>query len=76
MPVAKKSGLMAAVESVSQKKVNATSTRGKKSDPRFRQVSLLVEKEPYNELRRRLIGTDQDASDVVNELIKGWVNRK
>lgn len=74
--MAKKSGLMAAVERVSQQKVDATSTRGKKSDPKFRQISVLVEKEPYNELRRRLIGTGQDASDVINGLIKEWVKRK
>jgi hypothetical protein len=71
--MAKKSNLMAAVQAANAEKPNVASTRGKKSDPRFRQISILVEREPYDELRRRVIGTNRDASDIFNELLKGWL---
>lgn len=71
----KKSNVMTAVQVANGKKPDVASTRGKRSNPKFRQVSILVEREPYDEVRRRLIGTNRDASDIVNELIKGWVKK-
>jgi hypothetical protein len=49
--------------------------RGKKSDPRFTQISVLVEKEAYLEVKRRLIGRDMDASDLVNSLLLEWLKK-
>jgi hypothetical protein len=74
----KSSGLMVALQAAKNRDVEqppeeGKGSRGKKSDPRFRQISVLVETEAYNDLKRRIVGTDQDASDVVNALLKGWV---
>ncbi len=51
------------------------SKRGKKSDPRFTQISVLVEKDAYLEVKRRLIGSKMDASDLVNSLLLGWLKK-
>jgi hypothetical protein len=73
----KTTGLMSAFSVVSNKsdvEHTASGKRGKKSDPAYTQMCVLVEKEPYNELRRRVIGMDRDASDIINALLKGWVS--
>lgn len=54
---------------------NATGKRGKKSDPRFTQISVLVEKDAYLEVKRRLIGGEMDASDLVNSLLLQWLEK-
>lgn len=74
----KSTGLMAALQVTRKQDVEGAAdegkgSRGKKSDPRFRQISVLVETEAYNDLKRRIVGTNRDASDVVNALLKGWV---
>ena len=74
----KKTGLMsalAAVKPAAAAKPPAGSTRGKKSDPRFTQISVLVEKEAYFEVKRRLIGRNMDASDLVNSLLREWLKK-
>jgi hypothetical protein len=37
---------------------------------------VLVEKEAYLEVRRRLIGGDMDASDLVNSLLLEWLKKR
>jgi hypothetical protein len=36
---------------------------------------VLVEKEAYLEVKRRLIGRDIDASDLVNSLLLEWLKK-
>jgi hypothetical protein len=67
---------LAAVKAPAAAEKPSAGTRGKKSDPRFTQISVLVEKEAYLEVKRRLIGRDMDASDLVNSLLWEWLKRK
>jgi hypothetical protein len=74
----KKTGLMsalAAAKPAAAAKTSAAGTRGKKSDPRFTQISVLVEREAYLEVKRRLIGREMDASDLVNSLLREWLKK-
>jgi hypothetical protein len=73
----KKTGLMSALAAVKAPAAaeKTAGTRGKKSDPRFTQISVLVEKEAYLEVRRRLIGREIDASDLVNSLLLEWLKK-
>lgn len=76
----KKTGLMnalsAAKPAAAASADPAGARRGKKSDPRFTQISVLVEKEAYFEVRRRLVGREMDASDLVNSLLLEWLKKK
>ena len=73
----KKTGLMSALDAAKPAPApSAGGKRGKKSDPRFRQISVLVEKNAYLEAKRRLIGTDMDASDLMNSLLVNWLKGK
>ena len=73
----KKTGLMSALAAAKPAAApSAGGKRGKKSDPRFRQISVLVEKNAYLEAKRRLIGTDMDASDLMNSLLVKWLKEK
>jgi hypothetical protein len=67
---------LAAVKPAATVEKTAAGKRGKKSDPRFTQISVLVEKEAYLEVKRRLIGRDMDASDLVNALLWEWLKKK
>jgi hypothetical protein len=46
---------------------------GKRDHPDYTQISIYIRKTPYHNVRRRLIGTGQDFSDLVNELIERWL---
>lgn len=46
---------------------------GKRADPNYTQISLYMKKTPYQEAQRRLIGSNQDFSDLVNRLIEQWL---
>jgi hypothetical protein len=75
----KKTGLMQALTAVKAPDKSSdrpTARRGKKSDPRFRQISVLVEKDVYLEVRRHLIGAGMDASDLVNSLLQEWLKKQ
>jgi len=75
----KKTGLMNALAAVKPAagsgEAPTAGRRGKKSDPRFTQISVLVEKDAYFEVKRRLIGRDMDASDLVNSLLLEWLKK-
>lgn len=47
---------------------------GKRDHPDYTQISVYIRKTPYHEVKRRLVGTNQDFSDLVNELVEGWIN--
>ena len=46
---------------------------GKRDDPNYTQISVYIRKEPYHEAKRRLIGSGQDFSDLVNQLVSEWL---
>ena len=46
---------------------------GKRDDPHYTQISVYIRKEPYHEVKRRLIGSGQDFSDLVNQLVSEWL---
>lgn len=73
----KKTGLMDALAATKAPapEVPVAGKRGKKSDPRFTQISVLVEKDAYLEVKRRLIGRGMDASDLVNSLLLEWLKK-
>jgi hypothetical protein len=64
-----------AVKTAAAGEITAVGKRGKKSDPRFTQISVLVEKDVYLEVKRRLIGREMDASDLVNSLLLDWLKK-
>lgn len=48
---------------------------GKRSDPNYIQVGAYIPIELNKQVKRRLIDTDQDFSDLVAELLEQWVQR-
>jgi hypothetical protein len=48
---------------------------GKREDPDYTQISVYIRKQPYHEVKRRLIGSGHDFSDLVNQLVGEWLLR-
>jgi len=48
---------------------------GKRDDPDYTQISVYICKQPYHEVKRRLIGSGQDFSELVNQLVVEWLQR-
>lgn len=48
---------------------------GKRSDPNYIQVGAYIPIELNKQVKRQLIDTDQDFSDLVAELLEQWVQR-
>ena len=46
---------------------------GKRSNPEYQQVTLLLHRDHYLEARKRLIDEKKDVSDVLNELLSAWL---
>ncbi len=46
---------------------------GKRDHPDYTQISVYIRKQPYHEAKRKLIGSDQDFSDLVNDLLAAWL---
>jgi len=46
---------------------------GKRDHPDYTQISVYIRKHPYHEAKRKLIGSDQDFSDLVNDLVANWL---
>jgi len=46
---------------------------GKRSNPEYQQVTLLLHRDHYLEARKRLIDEKKDVSDVLNELLTDWL---
>jgi hypothetical protein len=46
---------------------------GKRDHPDYTQISVYIRKQPYHEAKRKLIGSDQDFSDLVNDLVASWL---
>jgi hypothetical protein len=46
---------------------------GKREHPDYTQISVYIRKQPYHEAKRKLIGSDKDFSDLVNDLLANWL---
>jgi hypothetical protein len=50
--------------------------KGKREHPDYTQISVYIRKAPYHEIKRMLVGSNQDFSDLVNELVEGWLTQR
>lgn len=46
------------------------------SNPNYTQLQIYVERKVLLEVKRKLVGSEQDVSDLVNSLLAGWLARK
>ncbi|WP_293912157.1 hypothetical protein [Deinococcus sp.] len=46
---------------------------GKRSNPEYQQVTVLLHSATYTEARKRLLDERKDVSDLINELLDGWL---
>lgn len=46
---------------------------GKREHPDYTQISVYIRKQPYHAAKRKLIGSDKDFSDLVNDLLANWL---
>jgi hypothetical protein len=49
---------------------------GKRSDPAYRQISTYVRSDIYRIVKRELLMDERDFSDLMDELLSGWVSRR
>lgn len=49
---------------------------GKRQDPAYQQISAYVRRDLYDTIRRELIGVDIDFSDLLEEWMKGWLDKR
>ena len=49
--------------------------RGKRTDPDYQSVTTFLHKQTYLDVQRTLVGRDQDFGDVVDSLLKEWLDR-
>lgn len=74
----KRTGLMDALAAAKSDGKGETTggKRSKRTNPDYMQICMLVPKATYFEVRRRLIGSEMDASDLVGSLLAEWLDRK
>ncbi|WP_407571889.1 hypothetical protein [Deinococcus altitudinis] len=46
---------------------------GKRSDPNYQQVTVLLHQETYREVRKRLLDEKKEVSTLLNELLDVWL---
>ena len=46
---------------------------GKRSDPNFQQVTVLLHQDTYRETRKRLLDERKEVSTLINELLDIWL---
>ena len=49
---------------------------GKRSDPAYRQISTYVRSDLYRSVKRELLMDERDFSDLMDELLAGWVSSR
>jgi hypothetical protein len=49
---------------------------GKRSDPAYRQISTYVRSDLYRSVKRELLMDERDFSDLLDEILTEWVNRR
>lgn len=47
---------------------------GRRSDPNYRQALAYINKDIDKEVRRRLLDDKRDYSELVEDLLRGWLN--
>lgn len=47
---------------------------GRRGDPAFTQVSAYIDRATYREVKRRLLDDGRDFSELVDELLRGWLS--
>lgn len=47
---------------------------GKRSDPNYQQVTVLLRSQTYRAARKRLLDEDKEVSELLNELLDAWLN--
>ena len=50
--------------------------RGKRSNPDYIQVTSYIQRQTYKAVRRELLDSDREFSDLVEELLEDWLSRK
>jgi hypothetical protein len=50
--------------------------RAKRSDPQYQQVTAYIRRETYTAARKLLLDEQREFSELVEELVGEWVNRK
>ncbi|PNY79312.1 hypothetical protein [Deinococcus koreensis] len=48
---------------------------GKRSNPEYQQVTVLLHGQTYLEARKRLLDERKEVSDLINELLTEWLKR-
>ncbi len=46
---------------------------GRRSDPRYRQISTYVRADLYKQVRRELLEEERDFGNLLDELLAGWL---
>ena len=46
---------------------------GKRSDPAYQQVTVLLQAANYLEVRKRLLGEKKEVSSLIDELLDNWL---
>lgn len=46
---------------------------GKRSDPNYQQVTVLLHGETYKDVRKRLLDEKKEVSTLLNELLDAWL---
>ena len=72
-PAARKGKVQSVVPAVIEGPRRVGRPAGKRSNPDYQQVTLLLHRDTYMEARRRLLEQDKDVSDVLNELLLKWL---
>lgn len=49
---------------------------GKRSDPAYRQISTYVRSDLYRSVKRELLMSERDFSDLMDELLSEWMGRQ
>lgn len=53
-----------------------TTSVGKRSDSEYRQVSAYIRKDTHREVKIALLQEDREFSELVEELLRGWLDRR
>ena len=53
--------------------LSATSTKGKRSNPDYEQVTAYIRRDTHRSVKRALLDKEQDFSDLVESLLVQWL---
>lgn len=64
------------VKTATPKAKSAKRRAGKSSDPDFSKLTLYVKTDTVTEVKKQLLGTSQDASELAEKLFSDWLKKK